>query len=190
MFAKNQAIYGGALYLKDGSNSDACLSNTECFIQALQAKLEDIHAIIFFSNNTAVERGSNLFGGLLDRCILSPFSNVFFIERIEYDGIMAVRNISQMELKSTSSLPVSVCFCNNQGLQDCDYQPTPIRVKKGEPFNISLVAVDQVNTSIEANIVSSIISHDGGFAEGQRTQAVNRNCTQLTFNVYSPLDLI
>ena len=36
MFTGNHATYGGAVYVADDTNSDACLSNTECFIQTLR----------------------------------------------------------------------------------------------------------------------------------------------------------
>ena len=51
-----------------------------------------------------------------------------------------------------------------------------------------LVAVDQVNHSLDANITSSLSSIDGGFNEGQQTQSVGRSCSDATFNVFSPHD--
>ena len=51
---------------------------------------------------------------------------------------------------------------------------------------MSLVAVDQVNHTVDANITVSLSSSDGGFDEGQQIQSVVRNCTNLTFNVFSP----
>ena len=53
---------------------------------------------------------------------------------------------------------------------------------------MSLVAVDQVNHSVDANIVTSLALSDGGFGEGQQTQSVGRECTDLTFNVNSQSD--
>ena len=42
---------------------------------------------ILFSENTASEQGPNLFGGLLDRCIPSPFAEVYQKPRkIHYSG--------------------------------------------------------------------------------------------------------
>ena len=49
-----------------------------------------------------------------------------------------------------------------------------------------LVAVDQVNHSVDANIISSLSLQDGGFSEGQQTQSVQENCNNVTFNVFSP----
>ena len=57
---------------------------------------------------------------------------------------------------------------------------------RGEGFNVSLVAVDHVNNSVDADIISSLVSCEVGFSEGQQTQLLEINCTNLTFNVFSP----
>ena len=80
------------------------------------------------------------------------------------------------------------CFCTTDSEPDCSYQPPPIKVIKGETFNVSLVAVDQVNHSVDANIITFLTSRDGGFGEGQRTQPTGKNCTDLIFNVFSSRD--
>ena len=59
---------------------------------------------------------------------------------------------------------------------------------KGATFNVSLVAVDQANHSIEASIRSSLAFSGGGFHEGQQSQKVTRKCTDLLFNIFSPED--
>ena len=51
---------------------------------------------------------------------------------------------------------------------------------------MSVVAVDQVNNTVDANISSSVSSIKGGLGEGQKIQLVERNCSDLTYNVYSP----
>ena len=190
IFSGNHANYGGAVYVADDTNSGACSPDNECFIQTLA-----LHQSIYVSNtvnivffdNTASEQGADLFGGLLDRCIPSPFAEVYLKQRTHYSGVSHLGNISTITaLDTISSLPVRICFCNNESEPDCSYQPPPIKVKKGEAFTVSLVAVDQVNRSVDANIISSLSLHDGGFREGQQTQSVERNCTKITFNVFSP----
>ena len=104
-------------------------------------------------------------------------------------SVTHLQNVSNIKSDSMSSLPVRVCFCTNKGEPDCSYQPPPIKVKKGEAFTVSLVAVDQVGHSVAANIISSLSSSYGGFGGGQ-PQAVNSNCTSLTYNVFSPQDEI
>ena len=195
-FTGNHANYGGALYVSDDTNSGACSPDIECFIQtlALHQTSSEVYPIntgnILFSENTASEQGPNLFGGLLDRCISSPFAEVYLNQRIHYSGATYLGNISNIDIDndSISSQPVIVCFCNSEHEPDCSYQPPVIRVQKGKAFNVSLVAEDQVNHTVDANITVSLSSSDGGFDEGQQIQSVVRNCTNLTFNVFSPHD--
>ena len=194
IFSDNHANCGGAVYVADDTNSGACSPDNECFIQTLTLYYDYSNYVvqvnIFFSGNTANKQGANLFGGLLDRCIPSPYAEVYLNRTIYYSGVSYLGNISNItSLDTISSLPVRVCFCNSQSEPDCSYQPPPIKVKKGEAFTVSLVAVDQVNHSVDANIISSLSSQDGGFREGQQIQSVGRNCTDLTFNVVSPYDL-
>ena len=188
-FSGNHANNGGAMYVSDDTNSGACSPDIECFIQTLALHQDSSPNTenILFSENTASEQGPNLFGGLLDRCIPSSFAEVYLNQRIQYySGATYLGNISNIEIDSISSRPVRVCYCNSEHEPDCNYQPPTIRVQKGKAFNVSLVAVDQVDHTVDANITVSLSSSDGGFDEGQQIQSVVRNCTNLTFNVFSP----
>ena len=196
LFQGNHASYGGAVYIADDVNAGACSHDNECFIQIL-AIYQSMIAIpeipvrnIFLSGNTASQLGPNIFGGLLDRCMPSPFAEVYLGPKTYYNGFSYLDNITQTMplslLDSTSSLPVRICFCNNESEPHCYYQPPIINVKKGETFTMLLIAVDQINRSVNANIISSLSSQEGGFGEGQQSQSVNRNCSKLTFNVFSP----
>ena len=188
IFKDNHANYGGAIYVADDTNSGACSPYNECFIQSLLSNLFDniSHTLnILFSGNTASEQGANLFGGLLDRCIPSPFAEWNW----KFNGISYLGELSNITaLDTISSLPVRVCFCksDSESEPDCSYQPPIYEVKKGEAFTVPLVAVDQVNRSLDANITSSLSSIDGGFNEGQQTQSVGRSCSNVIFNVFSP----
>ena len=200
----NHANYGGAMYVDDETNSGTCSLGNECFIQILALYSYQQYASesysqnyitenILFSDNTATERGSNLFGGLLDRCIPSQFAEVYQNQKLHYSGVTYFQNISKsttdiIPLDSIGSQPARVCFCNSKHEPDCNYQHPAITVKKGETFNVTVVAVDQVNNTLYANISTSISSSDGGFGEGQQTQNVGTNCTDLTYNVFSPHD--
>ena len=190
-FIDNYAKYGGAVYVDD-TNSITCSAGSECFIQTLKLYsfwyFHTSKVNIFFTGNTATAQGSNLFGGLLDRCIPSQFAELLFSnETIYYSGVTYLQNISNnTQLDSVSSRPVRVCFCNSEHKPDCSYQVPIITVKKGEAFNVSVVAVDQVNNTVDANISSSFSSLNGGFGEGQQNQNVRSNCSDLTYNVFSP----
>ena len=78
-FIDNHAKYGGAVYVDD-TNSITCSAGSECFIQTLKLYsfwyFHTFKVNIFFSGNTATAQGSNLFGGLLDKCIPSQFAEL------------------------------------------------------------------------------------------------------------------
>ena len=188
IFTGNQANYGGAVYVADETTSSACSHNIECLIQTLSLYGVDVTNTenMFFSGNTATEHGYNIYGGLLDRCIPSPFAEVYRKRNTHYSGVTYLRNISNIAINSIASSPVRVCFCDTNNEPDCCYQPPSIRVKKGEPFNVSLVAVDQVNHTVDTTITSSLSSSRGGLGEGQQTQTARRNCTNITLIVFSP----
>ena len=193
-FIDNHANYGGAVYVEDNS-SMSCFSSIECPIQSMainnllsNATNVSMNRSMVFSGNSATN-GSNIFGGLFDRCIPSPFAMVNIHNTpVQYSGISYLQAISNVTLDSIASLPVRVCFCNSTGQPNCSYEMPTIKVKKGEAFTVSVVAVDQVNQSMDAVIYSVIYSPHGGLSEGQQLQSVRKNCTQLTFNVFSPDD--
>ena len=166
--------------MADDSSSSACTVATECFVQSLALfKTFYCSAVtknIVFSRNTAIKYGSSLFGGLLDRCIPSPFAEVFQTHnKTHYDGIAYLRSISNI---SITSKPTRVCFCKGENKLDCNYHPPSIKVLKGETFNVTLAAVHHVNHAVHADIISFLNSPEGGFGEGQQTQKVNTSCIQ------------
>ena len=143
----NHANYGGALYVADDTNSGACLSDNECFIQKLALYISSNYSLftlnseytvsIRFSKNTAIVQGSDLFGGLLDRCIPSPFAEYSKPNYLYSSGVAYLETISNIALDSTHSHPVRICFCNSNHEPDCSYQPPVIRVLACPIMNVS-----------------------------------------------------
>ena len=186
-FIDNHANYGGALYVADDTNSASCSLSPRCFFQALGLS-EATDVSILFSENTATSAGSGLFGGLLDRCIVQ-YTGGYLAELPQpITGISYLKNISNITLDSIHSFPVQVCFCTSDEVVNCTYQSPPIRVRKGERFTLSLVALDQVHHPVDASIISFLSFPNGGFAEGQQIQTANSKCTDLAFTIFSPED--
>lgn len=193
IFTSNHAKYGGALYVEE--STVACLPAVECFIQTLALDLVPGCALnyistvnIFFSLNSADNSGSNLFGGQLDRCVPSPFAEINLKQRVtaNSNGISYLRTISNITLDSIASSPLRICFCNSDYQPNCSEVVDPILAKKGEAFKLTLVAVDQIDHPIDAYVTSLLVSSKSGLGEGQQTQRVYRNCTDMHFNVFSP----
>ena len=211
IFTANSADYGGAIHVDDDTNSGTCASNTETefFFQvfALHShefrylKIQSMH----FSQNHANISGSTLYGGLLDRCAVSPLAEVHkkYPRGFKGDGIVYFKNVSTptiydyfnyhtMELVidtnfSVSSDPVRVCLnCLNADQNNgCTHQYYT-EIERGQTFTLSVVAVDQVGQPVNATIQTSLHFTESGLAEGQLARKIPAECTNLTFNVVSP----
>ena len=173
MFEKNFADYGGAMYVADEMNF-ACESTspyeysvkTECFMQSLMFYRTDhqtndhvdVTAAVF-RGNVADVSGSDLYGGLLDRCTVSPFAEVYYAyDGKSMTGLAYFTNISvpyaYFHHLNITSDSVQVCFCKH-GKPDCDHNFLQIEVPKGGLFSLELLAVDQVR-NIKLSTVCSV----------------------------------
>ena len=214
-FIRNAAMYGGAIHVADSTYFKICEStsqygkdrtsiihskgtNAECFFQILVLTLGVIPNLtsvnIDFTENYASIAGSDLYGGLLDRCTTNPFTFLYYkVNRTEHvqnnvtiSGVSYFGTVSNTQIESISSDPVRICFCQN-GRPDCGYHVIIKEVKKGEPFSQSLVAVDQVNHTLTDTIVhSSLLFKESGIGEGQLSQKTGNSCTSLNFTIVSP----
>ena len=192
--------------MDDSTYSGTCASALKryCFFQVLamyyyniivdygysierRLKMQSIH---FFLNRANI-LGSTLYGGLLDRCAVSQFSEFhdsLYRPDSEADGISYFRHISNNDIivfeneTSISSLPIKVCLCRNEHNINCTNQHHT-EVEKGESFTLSIVAVDQIGQPVNATIQSSLNFTESGLAEGQLTREIPAKCTDLTFNV-------
>ena len=197
IFTDNSADYGGAVYVDDDTNSGTCANDpkTECFFQVLAvynlfpSNSNLSTQSVYFSQNYANISGSNLYGGLLDRCAVSPFAEIYYKYSLNNTGgINYFKNVSFATDVSISSDPVRVCLCTND-INNCDNQSHRKYVKKGETFTVSLMAIDQVGKPVSAIIRSTLKFSDSGLAEGQMERDISAKCTKLIFNVVSPHDL-
>ena len=203
-FSQNSASVGGAIYVADETNLGTCgsdpeLQNTvshECFLQyaafstSVFAQNRVAQAISFSENAACDELGSILFGGLLDRCKLTPVGRVYFSTPVDEPhityGVSFFQEIGKIDdLNNIDSHPVRVCFCNNDHEADCNYQPFTFYVKKGELFHISVTAVNQVNKTVNATIHFSLTSSFSRLGDGQSSQRVESKCTDLEISMYS-----
>ena len=212
-FISNSADHrGGAIYVADETNYGMCSmfsTTSDCFIQILsptdtENSTYDIVSVKFEHNRAAT--GSILFGGLLDRCTLRHDSEI--LQQMGYsinnplyiipqvNGFTYFQNISNIGHDDNSdtpwiisSLSVRVCFCQPDNKPNCSYKSDMLRIKKGERFNISLVAVDQVNHTLGDTIIYSSLHYaESGLGDGQVIQTVKNYCTPLNFSIHSPHD--
>ena len=207
-FHNNSASYGGAIYVSDDG---VCSLTTldDCPFQALamyrpmlvEHDITDTRCknVLHFNDNMATSSGEDLFGGLLDRCKVNMFAepNVNDVN-IDYsfsngtlslitNGFEYLMCISNIVGEHISSEPIRVCFCKEgSGQPDCDYQPPPIVVKKGQQGNItlSLSVVDQIQKPLKESIIISQFE-SGNYLCQNYIQNTDGNCTKLDFAVDS-----
>ena len=230
VLSNNTAQYGGAIYVADGTNSGVLckqfttnriqsISTEECFVQTLGLYfLRSFHyrqfnyMNIFFEFNMGTIAGSDIFGGLLDRCQINTFSEVRNVITLDnklsgfdllkliaqfqidfnYDQVthpfnpqLIINNITRSHVKGLiSSDPVQICFCEGN-TYDCTYQWPIIFAKRGESFSVRAVAVDQVQNPVNGTAVASIISDGTQLKVDQTQQNLNGVCTDLVYNVFS-----
>jgi predicted outer membrane repeat protein len=204
-FFDNLADLGGAVYVADETNPATCANalnrthstTTECFLQTLALRGKSTTQIlnIQFVQNQARISGNSIFGGLLDRCTVSPFGETYE-EHIFHEedksliglpqGVAYLSLVSNIrDFQQISSEPIQLHFCKDNE-PDPSYQGPNTTIKAGETFSISIAAIDQVNHTVEATIRTSLLSSVSGLGEGQLIQKVTKNCTNLTFTVFSP----
>ena len=200
-FDSNSADYGSAIMVADETYFDACLRhiflNNECFLQVI-SKQETLNhrynliSIDFATNNLSQIGGSTvIYGGLLDRCTLNFNAEIKTQNRsktINIDGVTYLKVISNInDTSDIASEPLRLCFCSPlHNKPDCSYNLPQVNVTKGERFQVSLVAVDEVNHTIDNVIIhSSLSSPHSGLGYGQMAQKIANTCTNLNFSISS-----
>ena len=203
-FDSNSAEYGEAIYVSDETYYDVCLrpmhsssvtASTECFIQVISPQAKSYHSYdlrsIYFAQSNSFIESSVIYGGLLDRCTLDSYAEVNTKTKghnSSVDGMTYLKRMSNInDTHSITSEPVRLCFCTPNNQPDCGYTPPDIKVNKGETFNVSLVAVDQVNHTLNNVIIHCSLSNTkNGLGYGQITQRMTNACTNLNFTISSP----
>ena len=205
IISANSADYGGAVYIADDTNSATCASTdyrihstlTECFMQVLalhdELRTPMILDYVNFTDNYAHVSGSTLFGGLLDRCTVSPYAEVYnnYNPNLQrkpdiINGVTYIKTVSTIDDSSTiSSNPIQIRFCRDSE-PDYSLQRKRITTKKAKVFTLLIVAIDQVNHTVNATIRSSLSSIHGGLGEDQSLQNITDSCSPVNFSVFSP----
>ena len=183
-FINNTAQNGAAIYVNDyGTCSD--VRNSTCFLQTPSFKSNNRKSFVIINgtdSNSAI-----IYGGLLDRCIAkSDYRDVYngrqLIKGIEY--LKKVTSDSSIDKLITSD-PIRLCYCNGKKMT-CKRRYSQVKAEKGRTFKISFTAVDQAYHQANATIQIDY-RHASGIhlGDGQRTQEISNECTDLTLNVFS-----
>ena len=193
VFIGNEAInLGGAIFVSDESYFGVCNRSNdnignpehECFIQYtdLESDMHSLTTIIKFDNNNATS-GSSLYGGLLSRCTLT--GNQYL------NGMTFFKTITSTDNELTNpiimSKPMQLCICSDNGV-NCSTTNITLEVFKGETIELNLTTIDQVGTSLEADIYGSLSPEGSNVSRvnpGQLLQTLPKYCSLLKYNVHS-----
>ena len=176
--------YGGGIYNEDIASaaqcsydgSDAGLSLPYCFIR-LTDHFDQYYPILIYSkNNSANISGEILHGGLLDRCQFEK-SYIFDIPDFLFK--------SQKAYHAITSKPYMLCLCTNVRQFHCN-EPKSIEIYPGQKFHVSLIALDQTDTSVTTKITA--ISATSRLNSDQSSQTLEPECLKLWYNLYSTQD--
>ena len=199
------------MYVSDVSNiKSLCERNnvvskdfdlSECFIQTIDNfRLRKVLSFTntFFRNNTATHSGSDIYGGLLDRCRINPAAEIYKIIKHNqvFTGVDYVLKTCHFDWPNTttrseltkyiSSSPVQLCFCLNDQI-NCSYVHSTVYSKKGEEFRIQAASVDHIGNPVKATVITTFSSQTviSRLKEGQEYQHMDSHCSDLKFNVFS-----
>ena len=195
-FISNSAMStGGAIKVKESNTLTYCipsvnerlyLIHSECFfqIQHLNSShnIFDLNHTMCFTNNSAVEAGTDLYGGSIDSCYstLNDF--------IEFDVPIASGNvfdaITSCESKpAISSDPLNICTCSD-GVTNCtgSYHPEP--VYPGETLEVPVIALGQRNGTTIA-VIQVTDTSKTTLNSLEYSQNINNSCNTLKYTIQS-----
>jgi len=179
-FTGNYAVnYGGAIRVV--GRSDVVLP---CFFQVHNPNfLRDPNVTLYFENNYARNAGSVLYGGSIDRCIVTADSGFQANKSGDVFNYLADIGPHSSESSIISSDPLNVCFCFN-GKPNCSVRSVALPTFPGETIEILVVTVGQ-RFGTTTSFVYTIPSRPAKIRVDQETQEVRKTCTNVNFTILS-----
>ena len=197
---------GGAIKVEESNPLSYCIPNnniisSDCFFQIpfhipltvrsfdeLLSFIEglEVNGTVLFGNNSAVEAGTDLYGGSIDRCQLSNIDVNSFYSGPPVSGyVFDVISRSSGESKpSISSNPLHICTCRDN-LTDCTgaYDAGP--VYPGGTLEVPVIAQGQRNGTTAAII--RVIHTPNNICHGnlEYSQTINSTCNTLKYTIRS-----
>ena len=203
----NSAQYGGGVFVDDYTAGHLLCGNEytrpsnipECFMQGLlgsDGHMDYVNFGMAFLNNKAHVEGSDIYGGLLDRCTVNPVAMLLGITK-NITVLRYIRTMTSFNKKSgvnltnnelaehITSRPVQVCFCSDNKTVDCGAMQKDLSGRRGGTFRLMVTAVDQLQNQVAGTIIATLNNNVGHFKEKQAKRSIDSVCTELNFNVYS-----
>ena len=177
--------YGGAVFIADDpfvycSTAAGWNFWGQCFFLFPEWDENSADICCITANNTAGKAGGVLYGGMIDRCRLTP-------ETLNPGQVVdEIFDITEHSpgISVISSDPYQVCPCSNSE-QNCSIHSINITVYPGETFLVPVVAVGQRNGTVPALVKNSLENEQTKLGSLQAAQSVNNTCTALQYIIYS-----
>ena len=194
---------GGAIKVEESSPLTYCIaiegkvdvSNSDCFFQIQQNTevfdsfsdfetfIARLNVTMYFENNSAVEAGTDLYGGSVDNCALKSFEFSKY-----YDDSRAVSGYlfdAITENKSAvSSNPLHICTCSD-GLTTRSASYHPKTVCPGGTLEVPVIALGQRNGATPAVIQVTDTSNNVNISNLEGTQNIDNTCNTLKYTIQS-----
>ena len=197
---------GGAIKVKESNPLTYCIpsmaetldvSKSDCFFQILRKQdhlryyISDfsdminsfyINHTMCFDNNSAVEAGTDLYGGSVDNCTLNKLSQIYdyptSLSGYLFDVITSYEN-----KPAISSDPLHICTCR-VGLTDCtgSYHPEP--VYPGGTLEVPVIAFGQRHATTTA-IMQVTDTFNITVSSLEYSQKINNSCNTLKYTIHS-----
>ena len=186
---------GGAIKVEESNTLTYCippvtdglyLIHSECFFQIQHqyisvnsSYISDLNHTMCFTNNSAVEAGTDLYGGSIDSCystlqVYAPIAggNIF-------DAITSCEN-----KPAISSDPLKICTCRD-GVTNCtgSYHPEP--VYPGETLEVPVITLGQRNGTTTAVIHVAGISKSISISNLEYSQNIDNTCNTMEYTIHS-----
>ena len=195
---------GGAIKVEESSPLTYCIttegnvdaSNSDCFFQIQQntevlnyfrqfeTYIARLNVRMYFENNSAVEAGTDLYGGSVDNCTLNSFefSAEYYYDSRAISGYL-FDAITENE-SAVSSDPLHICTCSD-GLTNCSASYHPKTVYPGGTLEVPVIALGQRNGTTAAVIQVTDTSNSISISNLEGTQNIDNTCNTLKYTIQS-----
>ena len=171
-------LIGDLLDVHSGTALVIDTTGTQCFIQVNATRSNTAH--LTFINNTAVEGGDVLYGGLL----AAGYDG-------DWDCLLSFKNISDMtdqsSVRQITSAPSRVCLCHDTS-PDCliVVDPTSHTIYPGETLTVSVAVVGQDFGTVSGYVYyAQVVDTADTTYSNTRVRYENGVCKNLNYTVYS-----
>ena len=187
---------GGAIKVEESNTLTYCipsvterlnLIHSDCFFQIqhqyIPSYISDLNHTMCFTNNSAIEAGTDLYGGSIDSCYntLIHFAEAY---ALIVSGIVFDATTSCESKPAISSDPLKICTCSD-GVANCtgSYHPEP--VYPGGTLEVPVIALGQRNGTTMAVIHVTGISKNISISNLEYSQNIDNTCNTMEYTIHS-----